>query len=137
MHVPHGVLIPGPNYVESFPLARAKQDDGNPTILKIFVCCSWLLLLYHACLITPSLSTVRQPRHNSRRASSSSSFCGVHGLRILSVRAFVGHDSCRTTVESMNEHIEPLKSPSVLGWYIPGSRGSTIEFTQMFLRLLT
>ena len=34
------------NFGESFQPARAKQENGDPTILKIFVCC-WLLL-YHA-----------------------------------------------------------------------------------------
>ena len=33
------------NYGESFRLARAKQDNGDPTNLNIFVCC--YLLLYH------------------------------------------------------------------------------------------
>ena len=57
------------NYGESFRPARAKQDDGTPTILKIFVCCWLLAACAVSCLIPPSLelSTTRQPRNSSSR----------------------------------------------------------------------
>ena len=67
------------NYGQSFRFAlnRAKQDNGDPTISEIFVCC-WLLRQYNVWTRRPSNSLQMQFRH-SNSSSSRSPLCDGHG----------------------------------------------------------